>query len=408
MDSNQLQVLLARQGIYDKSGAVYAYELLYRNNEYRADIDSADEAAGVKATSSVIAQLFSNLDVNSVIGQKLAFINFTYTDIIQNIPKLLPKERIVIEVLETVTVDQEIICNLLELRKEGYRIALDDFVYKDELIPLIKIADIIKLDVLNQTKESITAQINQLKGYDVKLLAEKIEDKDMFTCCSDLGFDYFQGFFLNKPHTLKGQIITDNTSIILRVLAELNKENVSIDDLEKSIMQIPRLTYRILRVTNSAYYYSGKEIKSLKDAIYRIGLLKVTNWTNLILLASNPEASLDLTERTLIRAYMCESIAKAIKYNKPDEAYTVGMFSTLDAMLNESLTSLLSKIHLSDTINQALLNYAGGLGKILKCVIDYEHADFNAVENTYVNKNELMRFYLDGIKYANSILNTIA
>lgn len=407
LDQNELQVLLARQGIYNKSGAIYAYELLYRNNEQQSNIDNADETAGVKATSSVITQLFTNFDIDSVIGNKLAFINFTYTDIIQQIPRLLPKNRIVIEVLETVTADKQLISNLLAFRKEGYQIALDDFVYKDELIPLIEIADIIKLDVLHQTKETITEQMNRLKGYQGKLLAEKISDKKQFTSCVNLGFDYFQGFFLNKPDALKGQVITDNTSLILKALTELNDEEISGKELERSILHIPKLSYLILRVANSAYYYSGTQSLSLTEAILRIGLLKVRNWANLILLASNPETSLDLIERTLIRAHMCESIAKNINYVNPNDAYTVGMFSTLDGMLNEPLPSLLSKVTLSQTLNQALIHHEGDLGKILKCVIDYEQADFHALENFPFDRNNLIRFYLQGIKYANTTLGII-
>lgn len=402
-----LQILLARQAIYDHSGSIYAYELLYRNNAQQSNINNTNEAEGVRATSSVIAQLFANLDIDSVIGNKLAFINFTYTDIIQKIPRLLPNNRIVVEILETVAIDQQLITCLLELCDEGYKIALDDFYYKQELLPLIEIADIIKLDVLDQSSQSIMEQKKQLKGYKGKLLAEKIDNKEQFACCVDLGFDYFQGFFLNKPDSLKGHVITENTSLILKVLAELNKEDISAKSLERSILQIPRLSYRILRVANSAYYYAGRKIGSLTEAIFRIGLFKVTNWANLILLASNPETSRDLIERTLIRAYMCESIAKSMEYPEYDQAYTVGMFSTLDGMLNEPLQALLSKIQLGDTLNDALLHYRGGLGKILKCVIDYEQADFRALESTSIEHNMLTQIYLEGIKYANSTLGIV-
>lgn len=403
--NTELQVLLARQSIYDKFGDVYAYELLYRNNSVQSNVDNQDEQSGIKATSSVIAQLFVNLDINAVINDKLAFINFTYTDLINQIPKLLPNDRVVIEILETVTIDELLISTIIELKKEGYKIALDDFVYSEQLAPLIEIADIIKLDVLNQNKAAIAAQLDQLKGIKGKFLAEKIDNKEQFATCVELGFDYFQGFFLDKPDSLKGQAITENTSLILRVLAELNKEDLSIESLERSILQIPKLSYRILRVANSAYYYSGKEISNLTDAIFRIGISKVKNWANVILLASNPDTSLDLTERTLIRAYMCEAIAKSIKYPNPDEAYTVGMFSTLDGMLNESLDSLLGKIQLSENLKIALLNHGGNLGKILLCVINYEKADFSEIHTIAISQRMLTSYYLEGIKYTVATLD---
>jgi len=250
--------------------------------------------------------------------------------------------------------------------------------------------------------------MDPLKGYKGKLLAEKIDNKDQFKCCVDLGFDYFQGFFLNKPDNLKGQAITENTSQVLRVLSELNKEDISLETLVELILQIPKLSYRILRISNSVYYYSGQKISSLIDAIFRLGVLKIISWTNLILLSSNPEVSLDLTERTLIRAKMCESIAKTTKYVNPQEAYIVGMFSTLDGMLNEPLPSLLSKIQLGDTLNQALLHYYGEIGKILECVVDYEQANFSALENAPFDQKKFTHFYLQGIEYANSILKVLS
>lgn len=328
MNQPEMETLLARQGIYDKASAIYAYELLYRskNNEQSSNIDNTNERAGIRATSSVISQLFTNLNMDSVIGNKLAFINFNYSDLIQQTPRLLPKHRIVIEVLENITIDEQLILTLTELHNDGYKIALDDFIYRDELIPLIEIADIIKVDVLNQTEAEILEQIVPLKEYKGKLLAEKIDNKNQFNSCMTLGFDYFQGFFLNKPDNLKGQALTENRAQVLRVIGELNQEELSVEKLEEIILQIPRLCYRILRISNSVYYYSGKKNTSLTGAIYRLGLRRIRNWTNVLLLASDADTFPDLLERTLIRAKLCESLAIAIKYHKPHEAYTAGIF----------------------------------------------------------------------------------
>jgi len=408
MDKPELQTLLARQAIYDKEGSIFAYELLYRNNnEHFANVDNTNENDAVRATSSVISHLFTNFDIDSILDRKCAFINFSHSDLIQKIPKLLPKNRIMIEVLETTIINHALISNLMELHAEGYKIALDDFIFRAELIPLIAIADFIKIDVLNQTEQDIEVQLNHLKGYKGKLLAEKIDNKEQFNRCMDLGFDYFQGFFLNKPDQLQGQIITENKIHILRVMAELNREDLSMKELESMILQIPKLSYRILRISNSVYYYSRKKNDSLSDALFHLGLLKIRSWTMLILLASTDDASPDLLARTLIRANMCEALANAIKYPKPHEAYTVGIFSTLDGMLNESMPSLLAKIQLSEPFNQALLHYEGDLGKLLKCAIDYEQANFNAIDCSLVDTSQLTRFYLQGIDYANTILQSI-
>lgn len=406
MNQPEMETLLARQGIYDKSNTIFAYELLYRNknDDQYANVDNSNERAGVRATSSVISQLFTNLDIDTVIGNKLAFINFNYSDIVEQTPRLLPKDRIVIEVLENITIDQTLIGSLVDLHNDGYKIALDDFIYRDELNPLIEIADIIKLDVLNLTEQEIIERIAPLQGYKGKLLAEKIDTKKLLNSCRELGFEYFQGFFLNKPDNVQVQAITENRSQILRVIAELNREDISVEHLEKLILHVPKLSYRILRISNSVHYYSGKANTSLTDAIYRLGLRRIRNWTNVLLLASSADEFPDLLERTLLRAKMCELLARNIEYPNPYEAYTVGIFSMLDIMLNEPMPILLSQIQLANNMSQALLNHSGELGQLLKYTIDYEQANFSELENSPFSKGELTSFYIQGIDYTNIML----
>ncbi len=405
MDRKLLTTLLARQGIYDRNGSVYAYELLYRNPN-PADADSSKIAGDIE-TSSVITQLFTSLDINTIIGDKRAYINFTHNHLVQKIPCLLPKERIGIEVLETVVVDQALIDSLISLREQGYIIALDDFVYNEQTAPLVKLADIIKIDVLNQNKQQIAQQLVPLKQFKGKLLAEKIEDLEQFYNCMDLGFDYFQGFFLNKPNSLKGQQITENKNILLRLLSELNNENVAIERIEEFILQIPKLSYRILRLANSVAGYRGKKIDSLLEAVKKLGLNQIRDWLSLFLMSNEDVLLPDLLERTLIRAKMCECFAKLSEHANPHQAYTVGILSTLDLFLNESMSSLLSRIQLSDEFNEALLHQHGKLGEILQLTIDYEKADFAQIEKSPYQKEDLTRSYLEGIEYANSIMSII-
>ncbi|CEG55647.1 EAL and HDOD domain-containing protein [Legionella fallonii] len=403
-----IKILLARQGIYNKNGSVHAYELLYRDGDAQtAHVDNLNSFSGDSATSSVIAQLFSNMDMNSIIGNKRAFINFTRNHLLDEVPLLLPKSRIVVEVLETVTVDQRLIVNLEALSQLGYEIALDDFIFHEETRPLIDIANIIKIDILNQTNEQIVERLKPLKGYHGKLLAEKIENKSQFNFCVDLGFDYFQGFFLNKPDPLKGQVITENRVHLLKLLAELNDHDVPLGRVEEIILQIPKLSYRILRLSNSASLYTGKKIDSLMDAISQLGLVQIRNWISLLLLASLDDVAPDLLERTLIRAKMCESLVRKLGSGNPLQAYTVGILSTLDGILNEPMGSLLAKIHLSDTLNDALLYQKGDLGQVLKFATDYEAANFNELDNISLENKDLAQSYLEGIAHASEIMDII-
>ena len=409
MNETKFKTLIARQAIFNKKGLVTAYEILYRNsNELTANVDNSNPLSGDAATSSVITHLFANLDMNNIIGKRKAYINFTYNHLIQKIPSLLPKSRIVIEVLETVVIDEPLIASLSELSKLGYKIALDDFMYREEIIPLISIANIIKVDVLNLSKAQIAEQIAPLQAiFKGKLLAEKIEDRKQFDTCLELGFDYFQGFFLNKPDPFKGQAMSENKAHLLRLLGEINDKATPIEKIEEIILQIPKLSYRVLRLTNSVAFYTGKKIESLMDAIKQLGLLQIRNWVSLLLLSSLDDIQPDLLERTLIRAKMCESLARATGIANPHQAYTVGILSTLDGILNEPMASLLGKIQLTEALNEALLHRVGELGTILKFTIDYEGANFKRLSDAPINNSNLVSSYLEGIEYANSIINII-
>ncbi|BCA93864.1 histidine kinase [Legionella antarctica] len=403
-----IKTLLARQGIYNKNGSVFAYELLYREGDTpTANVDNFNPLSGDTATSSVITQLFANLDIKTIIGNKRAFINFTYNHLLEQIPLLLPKSRIVIEVLESVAATDPLITNLTELSHQGYEIALDDFVFREELIPLVELANIIKIDVLNLTNQQIIEQLAPLKGFKGKLLAEKIENMTQFNDCIELGFEYFQGFFLNRPDPYKGRVMTENKIHLLKLLSELNNQDVPLSRVEEIILQIPKLSYRILRLSNSAAMYVGKKIESLMDAINQLGLVQIRNWICLLLLASLDDVSPDLLERTLIRAKMCEDLTKKIGCGSPLQAYTVGILSTLDGILNEPMNSLLDKIKLSEILNEALLHQKGELGHILKLVIDYEEAKFNELDKAPVAHKDLAQSYLQGLAYASEVMDII-
>lgn len=402
--NSQLPTLLARQGIYTRDGSVYAYELLYRNPEL-ANVNLGNGELGDKATSLVITQLFASMDIDTIIGDKLAYINFTHNHLVQKVPTLLPKERIVIEVLESVIVDKPLIDSLMSLREQGYCIALDDFIPSEKNSALIDLANIIKIDVLNLNKRQIAQQLRLLNHFNGELLAEKIESHNQFKDCVDLGFDYFQGFFLNKPRPLKGQHITENKAYLLRVLAELNNDDIPLERVEEYILHIPKLSYRLLRLANSAAAYNGRKIDLLIDALKRLGLNQVRNWLRLFLLANQNDLMSDLVERTLIRAKMCECLAKlSSEHVNPHQAFTMGIFSSLDAFLNEPMALILSKIQLSESLNEALLYQRGQLGEILKDTINYEKGNFSQLENTsYGNKN-LINAYFESIEYARAVI----
>lgn len=400
--------LFARQEIFDRTGEVCAYELLYRDGDSAgANLNPADSDAGDKATSFVITHLFTHVDMDIVLGEYPAYINFTRKHLLEEIPKLLPKERVVIEILEDTVIDNELISIINILSKKGYKIALDDFIYQEHLSPLINLADIIKIDVLNLDEDNIQQQLSRLTGYQGRLLAEKVETREQFALCKELGFDLFQGYFFNQPNVIRGNKMSENKTYLLRLLTELHNPDIHMQRVEEIILQIPKLSYRILRLANSASLYAGKKIDSLLEAIQQLGLVQIRDWISLLLVSSLDDVAHSLLERTLIRAKMCQSLARQTGITNPHQAYTVGMLSILDAILNEPMNSLLEKISLSEELNAALLSHEGELGYTLSEVKYYERGNFEQLVNSKFTPAHFSSAYLEGIEYANQVITLI-
>ncbi|WP_019215558.1 EAL and HDOD domain-containing protein [Legionella tunisiensis] len=399
--------LFARQEIYDTTGSVCAYELLYRDGEsLQANIDPLDNLAGDNATSFVLSHLFTNLGLDSVIGNLSAYINFTRNHLLQKIPLLLPQNRVVIELLEHTIIDEPLLESIKLLIKEGFKFALDDFVFREDLIPLINLVQIIKIDVLNLSENEIKKQLALLKDFKGRFVAEKIENRKQLLLCKTW-LSLFPRLFLNFPSPIQGQELSESKAYLLKLLTELHHPDVKIERVEEIILQIPKLSYRILRLANSPAMYIGKKIESLLEAIQQLGLVQIRNWISLILVSSLDEVTYDLLERTLIRAKMCQILARSSGLVNSQQAYTVGMFSALDTILNEPMASLLSKIQLSEELNDALLHKRGILGQLLSLTQHYEQARFDLLDYTTFTTQDYSQAYLKGIDYANTVMDVL-
>src|SRR5262245_36227492 len=183
-------IFVGRQPIYGRRLELYAYELLYRGG----DVDYADFSEGDRATSQVLLNAFTEFGLERIVGGHLAFINLTRGFIVGEYPLPVPRTQVVLEVLEEVEPDTQVLEGLQDLRRRGFKIALDDFVYHEDRKPMLSLADIVKVDILGLANEDIHARFQQLKPLGIKLLAEKIETREQFVLCREMGFDYFQGY----------------------------------------------------------------------------------------------------------------------------------------------------------------------------------------------------------------------
>ncbi|MCR8924317.1 HDOD domain-containing protein [Dasania sp. GY-MA-18] len=373
--------LLARQPIFNDKQVLLGYELLCR---------SADKTlSNAQATADVIVNAFSEAQMQDVVGEKLCFINFSSDLLHVLLP--LPSKRVVIEILEFTQVDDQLISTIKLLKERGYLIALDDFHIDSESIKLLPYADIIKLDVLALGEQATVEHFKKLRDLEgVKLLAEKVEDHQTYNYCLDLGFDYFQGYFFAKPDLINGKRIKENKQVLLHLMGMLNNPDVMVDEVEQALTLDPVLSFKVLRLVNSAGMGLSNNVESIKHAITIIGLERLRSWVMLLALAnlsSKPEA---LSLKALEYAKMCERLVERIHGEEhARNGFCLGLFALLDAFLDVPMETIIPNLSLSHSLSQALLGRQGEYGVLLAMAEALEEGRWDELDEGYLAEHEL-------------------
>ncbi|MDT7041401.1 EAL and HDOD domain-containing protein [Candidatus Nitronereus thalassa] len=391
---------VGRQPIYGRSLDVFAYELLFRNNE----VNRASFTDGDAATAQVMLNTFVEIGLDSIVDHHLAFINLTRDFVLGGYCMALPKDRVVLEVLENMGMDHELMEALRRLSTLGYRIALDDFVYHDSLKPLVELADIIKVDVLQLDKKTVSDHVEILREYPVKLLAEKVETYEEFEFCCDLGFDYFQGYFFCKPKVISAKPMPANRMAVLALLTKLQEPTLGLSQLERMIQKDLSLGAQVLRYINAAYFEMPKYIDSLDQAISMVGTNRLRTWASLLMLTRIEDKPVELLVTGIVRARMCEQLALAHHVQEVDHYFTVGLFSILDGLLDQPMNDIISILPLDTDIRKALLKQEGVLGRTLECVLAYERGDWDTVLCHGVEVETVKAAYLESISWTSYLI----
>ncbi len=387
---------IGRQPIFDNSLEVFGYELLYRPHDTEGVID----IDGDQATSQVLLNSFMEMGLDELVGHHKAFINLTRHFVVNH--ELIPSasEQLVLEILEDIDGDAEVVNAVAKLKEKGYIIALDDFIYRKSLEPLIELADIIKIDILALRRDELEDYVAALRRRPLKLLAEKVETHDDFDFCKALGFDLYQGFFLCKPKTLKGRRPPTNRLTTLQMLAKLQDPALEIGELEKVISLDITLSYKLLRYINSAAFSLRNRIESIQHAIVYLGLHEVKNWASLIALANINDKPNELFVTTLTRARMCELMSEHTGIGNKGSAFIVGLFSTLEAIMDAPMEELLEAVPVVKEVSDALLRRRGAYADMLQTTIAYERGEWDQIRCHRLNQDTLSDIYMRAVKWS--------
>ncbi len=394
---------LARQAIYDSELNVFAYELLFRDGHKQ----TANFTDGTKATSQLIINAFLDQGLDKIVGDKQAFINMTQDLLLHEDTQQLPKNRVVLEIIEDVSATPEIIAAVEQLSSKGFGIALDDFFYNDSLQPLVALANIIKIDVLSMIEEEIEAHVLRLKNERCELLAEKVETLEQFEFCKSIGFNYFQGYFIERPSIIQGKRLPANRLNILQLLGRLNDPGVCMDELHELISKDVSLSYRVLRTINSSIYNLPKEVESIHLATTLLGLKQLKHLATMMALANFDDRPGELIKLALIRAKFSELLSQKLKLANPDVCFTAGLFSVLDALFDLPMTEVLKELPLSDELVDALLTHSGETGAILDLTKHYEKGYWDQFDQYECKDYKITTIYLSAIEWADDCINQL-
>lgn len=392
-------ILMARQPIYDQHLNVVAYELLYRSKDSLQN-NMIDD--GNSATSHVLLNNYTSVYQSGKLTKLPAFINLTKEMVKSDHIPELSRQHIVLEILEGMEVDDELISGVQRFVDEGYRVALDDFIYSPEFDPIIRMAHIVKLDILEMTDEELIRHVKILKPFGVTLLAEKIETQAEFEHCLALGFKLFQGYFLCRPQLVQGKQLNSSEVVMVELMAALADPNVTPATIERVVKKDPQLTFRILRIVNSSFYNLVRKIDSLEEAIVLLGISEIKRWCALIAFSDQTGKPEELTRHTLVRARMCEILAEESNSMSGSTAFMMGVVSGLDALLDIPIENILEQVFLSEEIELAILMGEGDYGQLLTNVDNLIQGRWNSLSALQTDQ-ALSESYLNSLQWVTEI-----
>jgi len=371
----QSQVFVAKQPIFNRDQQVFGYELLYRSGKGNA-YDGTD---GDKSTLDVIANSLMTIGLDELTNGKPGLINFTANLLLNDLASLLPKDRVIIEILEDVVPDAPILAACTALKRKGYRLAMDDVTDKMLDNPLLGLVDLVKVDFMQTPPPQRRLACQLLASPSRRMLAEKVETQEEFLQAMDDGYCYFQGYFFAKPSVHSAREIPGNKMAYMQLLQVATKPDLRYEDIEQILRQDPALTYKLLRLINSAWFGLRSEVTSIRHALILLGPREIRNWVSLVTLGDLArEKTPELILLSISRAHLCEEVGKALRMGgESSDLFLMGMFSVIDGIMDCPMDVLLEKLPLNPLIKQGLMGHDNRFRSILQTVIAYEKGEWD-------------------------------
>lgn len=407
-----LNVFVGRQPIFDRSGNVFGYELLYRNSESNAFPQGIDPE---QATVDLLVNTFLTIGIDQVVGHKKTFINFTQQALENELFHQLDPNLVIVELLESVIITPEVIQDIIRLRKKGFKVALDDFSLKQLSNPALQASlfsniNIVKIDFLMTSQEERLQIETLVKKYrHLSLLAEKIETEETYEKAKRSGYSLFQGYYFSKPEVIKGKEIPANYLLHFQLMKEFNEMTSNIEKIRDLFMRDISLSYKLLRYINSLAFDIPHEISSINQAIMLMGLTEAKNWLRILLLrdlgmGEGRGRQKALVERSLVRGKLMELLAQDKGKANADEFFLTGLFSSIDLIMQGDFQDIIPHLSLSEPITSTLLGEDTNISPYLTLAIALESLYMEEVhelsQELKFDTNKLITYVHEAYKWA--------
>ncbi len=403
---------VVRQAIKDqRTDAVIGYELLIQEDQSSLYNPSSDSVAA----NTMVSFLSENSD--RIFKDKKTFMTFTPTLLFRNTPKIFDKEKVVIQIEDNIVVHALAAILISKYREEGYHFAINDFQFTPKYFSMLEHVDYIKMDISNKMDEeqmrSVANVVDMAHGFQKEFIATGVNTKEVYDRAVELKADYVEGNYISGSAITKTSRMDFMQGNLYQLIIEITKDEPDVEILEEIITRDASLTYALLKMANSAYFAVHHETTSVRQALVRVGISQLKQWVYLLSFEDKENSSEELLKTSFMRANFASALVKKLKkfsINSSD-AYLMGMFSTLEYMIDAPIADILYEIPIIDAIKDALISREGEAGRLFELILCYENANWSEIkviaEELGLKTNEMAQIYMDSVEEGNNIWDNV-
>ncbi|WP_077612091.1 EAL and HDOD domain-containing protein [Clostridium sp. Marseille-P2415] len=393
-----------------KEDRIIGYEVLFQK-----DYDSLyNNSSDVAAADTIAGFLMQNTE--SIFHDKLTFVTFTPSLLFRNTPKIFDKEKMVIQIEDHVMIHPLSPAIIRKYRTEGYVFAINDFQFSPKYFSMLDFVTYIKVDISNKQegkeRVSLNNLINVMRGFDKKCIVTGVNTKEDYELALEIGADYAEGSYVAEAMAKKVNRMEFLEGNFFQLVVEVSKDEPDVERIEEIISRDAALSYALLKIVNSAYFALRRRVSSIRQALVTMGISQLKQWVYLLSFNNdfdNNESLEAMMKMSFLRANYAMALSDHVK-DLPiirSEVYMMGMFSTLQYMIDAPLEEILEEVPVAQEIKDALIKQEGICGLLYKLILSYENAEWKKVkilsDGLGIPSGLLAQTYMDCVEAVNEI-----